>query len=81
MKTFVHLRQYLGEFWQNEKCLIENYREIENTHFMLHKVFPEIVIFHDTAWKNKAGPDSPQMTICLCNMEEKKCIAFLCQQE
>jgi hypothetical protein len=37
--------------------------EIQNTHFMFNKFFPESRAVYTVMWKNKVEPNKPQMTI------------------
>jgi hypothetical protein len=47
---------------QNEKCLWQNCRENQNTHFILN-IFSENRAVYEVMWENMLRPGGPQMTV------------------
>jgi hypothetical protein len=65
MKTFVHLWQYLLEFFVEWDIFQTKFVEKVNAH-ILCSVFPpppESRAVYELMWKNVVQPDRPQMTI------------------
>jgi hypothetical protein len=62
MKTYVHLRYYLAEFFIALKIFQTKVAE-QIKHILCSITFPKNCAVYETMWKNTAKPDRPQMTI------------------
>ena len=65
---------------QSEKCLIQNYRENQNTCFMLNEVLPEMVAFRRQSgkiWQSQTVQRWQYVCVCVCvcvcNVKESRC--------
>jgi hypothetical protein len=63
MTTYVHLWQYVAEFFLEWHSLENICRENQNTHFMFNNYFHENGAIYEIVWKNMVEPDRPQMAI------------------
>jgi len=63
MKTYVHLWQYLAEFFLEWKMFQTEFVEKIKTHILYSITFSENLALHEIMRKNSVEPGKPQMTI------------------
>jgi hypothetical protein len=63
MMTYVHLWQYLAEFFLEWEMFQTKVVEKIKTHFLFSNFFPENLAVYEITWKNIVEPDRPQMTV------------------
>jgi hypothetical protein len=58
---------------QNQKCLIQNYRENQNTYITFNKILPEMLPFMRLSGKIWHSQTFHRLqTICVCNMKKRR---------
>ena len=59
MKTYVHLWQYLAEFFLEGKMFEIILQRKSRQQFMINSFFPENLDVYDIMWKNMVEPGRP----------------------
>jgi hypothetical protein len=62
MNTYVHLRQYVTEFFLEWEMFQTNVVKKIKMHNLTFNFFPKIVVY-EMMWKDVLQPDRPQITI------------------